>query len=77
MFGPMSALSAAHVQSICDNLEIPHVETRWDFNDNKDAFSINLYPDYDVLSKAFIDFIIQYRWTSFTILYETNEGKVY
>ncbi|KAK2148222.1 hypothetical protein LSH36_509g01058 [Paralvinella palmiformis] len=57
VFGPMSYLSAAHVQSICDAMEIPHVEARWDYNDNKEFFSINLFPDYMKLSQAFIDFI--------------------
>ena len=29
LFGPRSGTTSAHVQSICDSLEIPHVETRW------------------------------------------------
>ena len=77
IFGPMSSLSAAHVQSICDAMEIPHVETRWDFRENIDFYSVNLYPYYRTLSKAYIDLIANWKWTSFTILYETNEGKTY
>ena len=74
IFGPMSSLSAAHVQSICDAMEIPHVETRWDFRENRDFYAINLYPYYRTLSRAFIDLINHWSWTTFTILYETNEG---
>ena len=29
IFGPQSGGTSAHVQSICDTLEIPHVETRY------------------------------------------------
>ena len=76
MFGPMSSLSAAHVQSICDSLNIPHIETRWDYKEeDSDSFSINLHPHYITLSHAFIDFIVYLKWTSFTILYEDNDSK--
>ncbi len=74
IFGPMSGLSSAHVQSICDAMEIPHVETRWDFRENIDFYSVNLYPFYRPLSMAYINIIEKWDWTAFTILYETNEG---
>ena len=76
VFGPMSYQSAAHVQSICDAMEIPHVETRWDYSDNKDFFSINLYPAYTKISEAYIDFISYSQWTSFIILYDSDDGKL-
>ena len=75
VFGPMSGLPAAHTQSICDALEIPHVRTRWDYRENKDFYSINLYPHYRTLSRAYIDLIMHWGWESFTVLYETNEGR--
>jgi hypothetical protein len=76
MFGPMSSLSAAHVQSISDSLNVPHIETRWDFRDeDDDLFSINLHPHYETLSHAFIDFIDYLNWKTFTILYEDNNSK--
>ena len=31
IFGPQSGQTSAHVQSICDAMEVPHVETRWDY----------------------------------------------
>ena len=33
LFGPQSGATAAHIQSMCDALELPHVETRWDSRD--------------------------------------------
>ena len=44
IFGPKSEKSANHVQAICDALEVPHIETRWDFKNTRDAYSLNLYP---------------------------------
>ena len=31
LFGPQSGTTSSHVQSICDAMEIPHIETRWDY----------------------------------------------
>lgn len=30
IFGPQSDVSADHVQSMCQTLKIPHIQTRWD-----------------------------------------------
>ena len=75
IFGPMSTISATHVQSICDALEVPHIETRWDFREIPDFYAINLYPHYKTLAKAYMDLITHWQWRSFTILYQSNEGK--
>ena len=37
LFGPQSGATAAHIQSMCDALELPHVETRWDSRDIDNA----------------------------------------
>ncbi|CAI9738180.1 glutamate receptor ionotropic, kainate 2-like isoform X1 [Octopus vulgaris] len=78
VFGPLSSSSAAHVQSICYALEIPHLQTRWDSRDIRDVdyFSINLYPHYLTLSRVFLDLVVHWNWKQFTILYETNDGLV-
>ena len=70
----MSSLPAAHVQSVCDTMEIPHIETRWDFHENRDFFSVNMYPHYLSMSKAYVDYVKHLQWTSFIILYEHDEG---
>ena len=40
----MDYMMYGHVQSICDAMEIPHIETRWDFRLKRVDYSINLYP---------------------------------
>nr|XP_053641816.1 glutamate receptor ionotropic, kainate 2-like [Cherax quadricarinatus] len=52
IFGPQSGQTSDHVQSICDALEIPHIENRWDFRLSRDAYSVNLYPHPSTLSKV-------------------------
>lgn len=52
IFGPQSGQTSAHVQSICDALEVPHIENRWDFRLTRDAYSVNLYPHPSTLSKV-------------------------
>ncbi|XP_047500092.1 glutamate receptor ionotropic, kainate 2-like [Penaeus chinensis] len=76
IFGPQSERASAHVQSICDALEIPHIETRWDYRARREHYSINLYPHPFSLSKAYFDLVREFEWTSFTILYEDNDGLV-
>ncbi|XP_071521274.1 glutamate receptor ionotropic, kainate 2-like isoform X2 [Panulirus ornatus] len=76
IFGPQSGQTSAHVQSICDALEIPHIETRWDYRLRRDDYSVNLYPHPSSLSKAYLDLVRLFGWKSFCILYEDNEGLV-
>ena len=52
LFGPESGTTSSHVQSICDAMEIPHIETRWDIVVKRDRFSINLMPSPKIISKV-------------------------
>ena len=52
LFGPESGTTSSHVQSICDAMEIPHIETRWDYMLKRDDYSINLYPHPTLISKV-------------------------
>ena len=54
LFGPQSGTTSSHVQSICDAMEIPHIETRWDYRLKRDEYSVNLYPHPSALSKVSI-----------------------
>ncbi|CAG2166944.1 unnamed protein product, partial [Oppiella nova] len=77
LFGPLSVSPVStHTQSICDALEIPHVESRWDFQLQRDDLSINLYPKPSVLSKAYVDLVKAWNWKVFAIAYENNEGII-
>ncbi|XP_071450570.1 glutamate receptor ionotropic, kainate 2 isoform X3 [Hetaerina americana] len=76
IFGPQSGQTASHVQSICDTMEIPHLETRWDFRLRRESCLVNLYPHPTALSRAYVDVVRAWGWKSFTIVYESNEGLV-
>lgn len=52
IFGPQSSQTASHVQSICDTMEIPHLETRWDYRLRRESCLVNLYPHPTTLSKV-------------------------
>ena len=52
IFGPQSGTTSSHIQSICDTLEIPHIETRWDYRLTRDDYSVNLYPHPQALGKV-------------------------
>ncbi|XP_047735944.1 glutamate receptor ionotropic, kainate 2-like isoform X1 [Hyalella azteca] len=76
IFGPQSEKTANHVQSICDALEVPHIETRWDFKLRRDEYSLNLYPHPTSLSQAYYDVLRRLEWKNFVVLYDTSEGLI-
>lgn len=60
IFGPQSPQTASHVQSICDTMEIPHLETRWDFRLRRESCLVNLYPHPASLSKVRFFFSLRF-----------------
>ncbi|XP_014475528.1 PREDICTED: glutamate receptor ionotropic, kainate 2-like [Dinoponera quadriceps] len=74
IFGPSDPLLGAHIQSICEALDVPHLETRVDFEPTFKEFSINLHPAQDHLNKAFKDLISFLNWTRVAIIYEEDHG---
>lgn len=76
IFGPQSELPSMHVQSICDDLEVPHIEARWEYRLMRDLLSINLYPHPSVLNKAFVRLLEIWGWTEFFLVYEEDEAIV-
>ncbi len=53
IFGPRSRTTAAHVQSMCEALGVPHVETRWDHRETRrDHLSVNVHPHPESLGKV-------------------------
>lgn len=76
LFGPSHSSSVSAVQSICNALEVPHIQTRWKHPsvDNRDLFYINLYPDYAAISRAVLDLVLYYNWKTVTVVYEDSTG---
>ncbi|XP_064628474.1 glutamate receptor ionotropic, kainate 2-like [Lineus longissimus] len=76
IFGPKSGLPSAHVQSICDSMDIPHIEAKWGYQVLMEYYAINMYPHYTTLSRAFKEAVDVMDWRTFTVLYETNDGLI-
>lgn len=62
-----------HIQSICEALDIPHLETRFDIDTGAKEFSINLYPQQQKLNDAILESIKYLNWTRYAIIYEGND----
>lgn len=78
IFGPSDPLLGPHVQSICDALDIPHLETRLDMESrspNKEL-SINLHPSQETLILAYKDLMRFLNWTKVAIIYEDEGGTL-
>ena len=61
-----------HIQSICEALDIPHLETRFDIDTGAKEFSINLYPQQKKLNDAILETVRYLNWTRYAIIYEGN-----
>jgi glutamate receptor, ionotropic, invertebrate len=79
IFGPNSIITEGITGSICNAMEIPHIITHWSPEPiggrvRTNHMTINIHPDSDTLARAMADIIVDYTWTSYTIIYETDEG---
>ncbi|KRF85302.1 uncharacterized protein Dvir_GJ12536, isoform G [Drosophila virilis] len=74
IFGPTDPLLAAHVQSICEAFDIPHIEVRIDLEISVKEFSINLYPSQNIMNLAYRDLMMYLNWTKVAIIYEEDYG---
>ncbi|XP_016096562.1 glutamate receptor ionotropic, kainate 3-like [Sinocyclocheilus grahami] len=77
IFGPSHSSSSNAVQSICNALEVPHIQVRWKHHplDNRDTFYANLYPDYSSLSYAILDLVQFLKWKTATVVYDDSTAK--
>lgn len=78
VFGPRTQDTTGIVESICETLEIPHMEI---YPNNPPRFParclINLYPAEESISKAIVDVVTNFlHWRSYTVLYESEAGLI-
>ncbi|KAL3284149.1 hypothetical protein HHI36_018317 [Cryptolaemus montrouzieri] len=72
IFGPSDPVLGAHIQSICEALDVPHLEARIDFEPHSKELSINLHPSQEHMNKAFKDLMMFLNWTKVAIVYEED-----
>ncbi|TKS81579.1 Glutamate receptor ionotropic, kainate 2 [Collichthys lucidus] len=74
IFGPSHSSSANAVQSICNALGVPHIQTKWkhQVSDNRDIFYVSLYPDFSSLSRAILDLVHFFKWKTVTVVYDDS-----
>uniref|UniRef100_A0A9J7ZCN2 Glutamate receptor n=1 Tax=Cyprinus carpio carpio TaxID=630221 RepID=A0A9J7ZCN2_CYPCA len=78
IFGPSHSSSANAVQSICNALGVPHIQTKWKHqaSDNRDSFYVSLYPDFSSLSRAILDLVHFFKWKMVTVVYDDSTGLI-
>ncbi|XP_068087327.1 glutamate receptor ionotropic, kainate 2 isoform X2 [Hyperolius riggenbachi] len=78
IFGPSHISSTNAVQSVCNALGVPHIQTHWkhQLSDNKDSFYVSLYPDFSSLSRAILDLVQFFKWKTVTIAYDDSTGLI-
>lgn len=81
IFGPRSKASSEHIKHITDSVEIPYIETRWNYRSQNvigsaGDYAFNLHPDITTLGGAYLDLIEAYDWKAITILYQDNDSMM-
>lgn len=72
IFGPSNSRVGVHVQSVCDALDIPHLDTQLhNFNIGK-QFSINLHPGAYAVAQSLRVLISYLNWTQIAVIYEDD-----
>ena len=72
VLGPQSKANSDHIKSICDNTEVPYIETRPALTERHQLSSINLHPDPDKMGDILVALISRYQWSQVALLYDDN-----
>lgn len=77
VFGPRAPATMGIVQSICETLEVPNLQIYPEVPEYRGHCLINLHPEQESVVQAIVDVVRNFlHWSSFTILYETDEGLI-
>uniref|UniRef100_A0A4W5LB06 Glutamate ionotropic receptor kainate type subunit 2 n=1 Tax=Hucho hucho TaxID=62062 RepID=A0A4W5LB06_9TELE len=78
IFGPSHSSSANAVQSICNALGVPHIQTKWkhQVSDNRDLYYVSVYPDFQSLSRAILELVHFFKWRTVTVVYDDSTGLI-
>jgi len=75
IFGPRSPSIASYINSMCNTLEVPHVEARLDPRSGAGhVFSLNVYPQAAQLGRVYLDLLDYFGWTKFCVVYGEHSG---
>lgn len=79
IFGPVTSETSGIVASIANAVDVPHITAFWEREPlggkrSVNQMTLNIYPDTEVLSRAFAELLIDYTWKSYTIIYEDDDG---
>jgi len=83
IFGPRSPSIASYINSMCNTLEVPHVEARLDARSagggggggGGHVFSLNVYPQSSQLGRVYLDLLQHFGWTKFCVVYGQHSGQ--
>lgn len=79
IFGPQDPLLGIHVQSLCDAVDVPHIESRQQHLGEASLtkeFSINLHPGSEEVSNSLRALISYLNWTKVAVIYEDDMSLI-
>eukprot|EP00102_Acyrthosiphon_pisum_P020555 XP_016657765.1 PREDICTED: glutamate receptor ionotropic, kainate 1 [Acyrthosiphon pisum] len=74
VFGPSHLESSNIVQSLCETMEVPRIDTSWENTPVENFnFYFNPHPEPTLLAKGYTAIVHDMDWKSFTLLYQRPE----
>ena len=80
IFPPKTGNVTAYMMSVSQVLEIPLINVHDTITSglaDSQGISVNLFPHYLAVSRAHRDLIKFWKWRTFTMMYEDNDGEIY
>lgn len=79
IFGPSTSETSGIVSAIAEAVSVPHITAFWEREPlggkrSPNQMTLNIFPDTEVLSRAYAELILDYTWRSYTIIYEDDDG---
>ncbi len=79
--GDKDSPSSNHIKKLAEFHQIPYFWSYWNKFTKLNyttyfKYSLHTYPEWNEISKAFIDLLDLIEWESFIIIYEENDSKL-
>ncbi|XP_022702440.1 glutamate receptor ionotropic, kainate 2-like isoform X2 [Varroa jacobsoni] len=74
--GPSSPSVKELVKATAFRLNVPHVSTSWELHERQSPYTLRMYPEADLLARAYRDIISEKKWKKFAIFYDSDDVLV-
>lgn len=75
--GPTSLSVKEYVKSTAGTLNIPHFSTDLEIHERRAPYTLSMFPDLELLSRAYRDIVEDKKWKKFAVIYDSDNGNFF